>query len=97
MIKMNIHIRYFASLREIVGQDEEQLAVPDNSTIADIRTHVQARFPAAKAVLERSVNAVNRAYMSAETSLHEGDELVFIPPVGGGTMQEEAACSQSFN
>ncbi|MFL5704774.1 MAG: MoaD/ThiS family protein [Ktedonobacteraceae bacterium] len=26
--------------------------------------------------------------MPANTALHEGDELVFIPPMGGGSFQE---------
>ncbi|MGH2507904.1 MAG: MoaD/ThiS family protein, partial [Ktedonobacteraceae bacterium] len=26
-------------------------------------------------------------YVSPETTLHEGDEVVFIPPVGGGCLR----------
>jgi len=28
--------------------------------------------------------AVNRAYVAADAPMHADDELVFIPPVGGG-------------
>jgi molybdopterin converting factor small subunit len=34
--------------------------------------------------MERAVCAVNHRYVSPETVLHEGDEVAFIPPVGGG-------------
>jgi len=36
--------------------------------------------------------AVNQEYVAPETALHEGDEVVFIPPVsGGGKTGGEAA------
>lgn len=85
---MNIHIRYFASLREIVGRDEETLSVDEGTRVATMRTVLIARYPRLQAVVERSVCAVNRGYVPAETVLHDNDELVFIPPMGGGTAME---------
>lgn len=82
---MHIQIRYFASLREITGEQEEQLTVPDEATIADVRIMLLTRYLQLKSVLERCVYAVNHRYVPAETLLKEGDELVFIPPTGGGT------------
>ncbi len=85
---MNIHIRYFASLREIVGRDEETLTVDEGTRVAAMRTQLIARYPRLQAVVERSVYAINRGYVPAETVLHDGDELVFIPPMGGGAAME---------
>ncbi len=85
---MNIHIRYFASLREIVERDEETLSIDEGKRVADVRTLLAARYPRLQPVLERSVCAVNRGYVTPETILHENDELVFIPPMGGGTSME---------
>jgi molybdopterin synthase catalytic subunit len=85
---MKIHIRYFASIREIMGQAEEVLAVPDTARVTDVRELLLARKPELQAVLERSVCAVNRRYVPAETTLHDGDEIVFIPPTGGGQFLE---------
>ncbi|GCE46942.1 molybdopterin synthase catalytic subunit/molybdopterin synthase sulfur carrier subunit [Thermosporothrix hazakensis] len=81
---MKIRIRYFASLREVTGQNEETLTVPEGSTIANIRTLLLDHYPPLRPILERCLCAVNRAYVQPETELHEGDELVFIPPMGGG-------------
>jgi molybdopterin synthase sulfur carrier subunit len=81
---MNIRIRYFASLREITGQNEEALALPDGTTVAALRETLLARYPRLQTVMERALCAVNHQYVSLETVLHEGDEVVFIPPVGGG-------------
>lgn len=81
---MKIRIRYFASFREAVGQNEEQLILPEGARITDVRETLLARYPRLQPLMERSVTAVNRGYVSAETVLHEGDEIVFIPPMGGG-------------
>jgi sulfur-carrier protein len=82
--KMKIRLRYFASIRDIVGQSEELLTMADTATVEDARTLLSERYPTLKPIMERSVNAVNHCYVKAETGLHEGDELVFIPPTGGG-------------
>ncbi|GLV59523.1 hypothetical protein KDH_63490 [Dictyobacter sp. S3.2.2.5] len=56
----------------------------DNATVANVRALLLEREPRLQPVMDRSVSALNRRYVSPETLLHEGDELVFIPPTGGG-------------
>ncbi len=81
---MKIHLRYFASLREATKRDVEALEVATGLDIAALRTLLAERYPAAAPILARCAAALNRSYVPAETLLHDGDELVFIPPVGGG-------------
>ncbi|HEX8036836.1 MAG TPA: molybdopterin converting factor subunit 1 [Ktedonobacterales bacterium] len=81
---MNIHLRYFASLREATGRDAETLDVAAGSDVAAIRELLAECYPSAAPILARCAAALNRAYVAADTPLHDGDELVFIPPVGGG-------------
>lgn len=81
---MNIHLRYFASLREATGRDAETLEATSESDIVAIRALLAERYPSAAPILTRCAAALNRAYVAADTPLHDGDELVFIPPVGGG-------------
>jgi len=49
---------------------------------------LSTRYPRLQPILERSLCAVNHGYVTTDTILHEGDELVFIPPMGGGTLVE---------
>src|SRR5947209_14005770 len=86
---MNIRIRYFASLREIVGQSEEQLTIKEGERVSDIPARLNSLYPRLEPILVRSVCAVKHAYVPAETALHDGDELVFIPPMGGGTLRAD--------
>jgi molybdopterin converting factor subunit 1 len=81
---MKIQIRYFASIREIVGRHEEILTLAEGVSVADVRALLLSRHPRLQPIMERSVYAVNSAYVPAETTLYDGDVVVFIPPVGGG-------------
>jgi sulfur-carrier protein len=86
---MEIRIRYFASLREVTGKSEERLEVPEKASVEEARALLLERYPRLQGIMERSLCAVNRSYVAPETQLHEGDELVFIPPMGGGSQQRE--------
>jgi sulfur-carrier protein len=81
---MQVHVRYFAALRERVGKDDEELEIPAGASVGQVRLSLIERHPALASTLPTCAAAVNRAYVSAETALNEGDELVFIPPLGGG-------------
>lgn len=86
---MKIHIRYFASLRETTGLAEETLDVPAGSSALAVRTELITRYPALQPIMQRCISAVNRRYVGIKTILQDGDELVFIPPMGGGAAQKE--------
>lgn len=88
---MEIRIRYFASFREVTGKGEERLEVPEGASVAEARALLLERYPRLQGIMERSLCAVNRSYVAPETRLHEDDELVFIPPMGGGQECEEQA------
>lgn len=81
---MQVRIRYFAGLREARGTEGETLDVPDGATPEAVRALLGERYPALARLLPPCAVAVNRSYVAADAPLHEGDELVFIPPLGGG-------------
>jgi molybdopterin converting factor subunit 1 len=81
---MRVHVRYFAALRERVGKDSEEVTLPAGATVSQACAALIERYPQLAPTLKSCAAAVNRAYASAETALTEGDELVFIPPLGGG-------------
>ena len=81
---MQIRMRYFASLREITGLREEAMTIPEGTTVAGVRAILLERYPLLESALARAVCAINHQYVAPETVLQENDEIVFIPPVGGG-------------
>jgi molybdopterin synthase catalytic subunit/molybdopterin synthase sulfur carrier subunit len=82
---MRVHLRYFAALREAAGRATDELDLPVGATVATARAALAERYPAVAALLPRCMAAVNRAYVASDVVLTEGDELVFVPPLGGGS------------
>ena len=83
---MNVRIRYFASIREAVGQGGETLQTR-SETLGALRDELIARGePYATALARgRAVRMALDQDMSAESAvLREGCEVAFFPPVTGG-------------
>ena len=83
---MNVKIRYFASIREAVGQGSEFLQTR-SETLAALRDELIARGdPYASALARgRAVRMALDQDMSDESAvLREGCEVAFFPPVTGG-------------
>lgn len=83
---MKIKLRYFASIREAVGQSSEHM---DTSAVnlAALRDELIARGgPHAQALARgKTLRVAQNQVMAAETaSLSDGDEIAFFPPVTGG-------------
>jgi molybdopterin synthase sulfur carrier subunit len=81
---VRVRVRYFAALREAAGAEAETLDLAPGADVRAARAALKERYPAAAALLPSCAVAVNRAYVTADTPLAENDELVFIPPLGGG-------------
>ena len=84
---MKIHVRYFASLREVLGPDETVELDDRTATIAALRETLVALGGRHAEVLarERPVRAaLNRTLTPESAALADGDEVGFFPPVTGG-------------
>ena len=79
---LNLHIQYFAILREQRGVSQEKLATNASTPGAlydELRTRHQFTLPA-----DRIRAAVNDTFVDSAAPLRDGDRVVFIPPVAGG-------------
>ena len=83
-----ITILYFARLRERLGCHEERLDLPAGvGTITDLLEHLRTRgglWAEALSEGERIMSAVNQEIAQPRTSIRDGDEVAFFPPVTGG-------------
>ena len=85
-LKMEIKLRYFASLREALGQGET-IELPAGATVASARDALIARGGAHAQMLARGRAlrcALDRQMTGEDQALHDGAELAFFPPVTGG-------------
>ena len=81
---MRVQVRLFASLREAVQQGVLVLDLPDGATAEAAWEHLVAAHPGLASRRGSLAVAVNRSYVLFDAPLSTGDEVVFIPPVGGG-------------
>lgn len=83
---MKIHVLYFAALREALGVREETIET-HAATVGALRDELRARGAVWHERLAAGRNvriAVDQAMARDDTSLAEGAEVAFFPPVTGG-------------
>jgi len=81
-------ILYFAWMRERMGRTEEALSLPSGvQTVGDLVALLQQRDAAGAVAFAHPAMvraAVNQEFATPGTSLQDGDEVAFFPPVTGG-------------
>lgn len=83
---MNVTIKYFASIREAIGQGVE-IRETSALRLADLRDELLAASPAHAASLARGRAvrmAINQVMSDEAALLTDGCEIAFFPPVTGG-------------
>lgn len=85
---MKVELRYFASLREVLGMAFETIDVtPEICRVGQLRRLLQARGDVWQTALgsQRALRtACNHQMCDDEMLLSEGCEIAFFPPVTGG-------------
>ena len=81
---MEIHVRFFASVREKLRRTEATCALPAGATVRDLLDQLCGDYPALADVRAALSIAVNREYVDAGHVLSDNDEVALIPPVSGG-------------
>ena len=83
-----IQIHYFASIREQLETDQEQINLPDCvSNIDELIIYLQSinpKFDAAVNANNKILVALNQTVVDRSHELSENDEVAFFPPMTGG-------------
>jgi molybdopterin synthase catalytic subunit len=93
---MNVTIKLFARMRELVGTGTLKRTLAENATIADLLGTLQQEFPRLAETASYLVVAVNQEFVTPETRLAEGDEVALFPPVSGGSGADEAKLAVTY-
>ena len=83
---MRLTVKYFASIREVLGQASEPVET-SAASLAALRDELVARGGAYAQSLARGKAvrvAVNQVMSDESATLSEGCEVAFFPPVTGG-------------
>lgn len=82
---IRIQVLYFAVFRERLGRDAEVLEVPAGARLADAIAALEALHDPVRGLRGRYRVALNQEMVDGDPELADGDELVLIPPVAGGS------------
>jgi molybdopterin synthase catalytic subunit len=82
---VEVDVRYFAIIREIVGRSAERREAPEGATVGDLFSQLVHENPRLERMRPVTMLMVNKAYVAHDHELHDGDELALIPPVSGGS------------
>ncbi len=75
-----ITVKYFASIRETLGRDQDVLDTSSARTVGDVLIEITGNSqPPANWLV-----AVNMEYADMNHPVRDGDEVAFFPPVTGG-------------
>jgi len=83
---MKVAVKYFASIREAIGQGSEAVETKA-ATCATLREELVARGGAYAQALSRGKSvriALDQVMVSDNAEIRDGCEVAFFPPVTGG-------------
>ena len=81
---MKVRLRFFAALREIIGCEEMEKDVSEDTTTGRIFEDLVGEHPKLASYTKVVQVAVNQEFADRERRVESGDEVAFLPPVSGG-------------
>jgi molybdopterin converting factor subunit 1 len=81
---MRVTVRFFARLREITSREAWPCEVPVGASIADVWQAATVEHPALEPFGTTVSCALNADFARMTTTVGDGDEVAFLPPVSGG-------------
>ena len=81
---MKVHLKLFAGVREITGQQEVELDVEEGTTAGGLWERLLTDYPKLTPYTEIIQVAVNQDVVDRGVKLRAEDEVAFLPPVSGG-------------
>ena len=85
---MSIEVKFFASMRDLIGDDCEIAAeILKQQSIIDVNdvwNYCAEKYAASKTRPANVLIAVNMDYVDGDSPVKDGDEVAFFPPVTGG-------------
>ena len=82
---MQVHVLFFAQLRDVAGTASLKAELESGVTVADLITSLSSNVELFNALQDASLMvSVNHQISDRSCVLNEADEVGFLPPVSGG-------------
>jgi sulfur-carrier protein len=81
---INVVVKLFAAYQEAYGVPELKLSLPELTPVKAVLDDLVRDRPELERWRNLTRFGVNLQFVEPDTPLHDGDEVVLIPPVSGG-------------
>ena len=81
---ITITVKLFAAFGEAYGVSELTVELPPDTPVSQVLESSIAQHPQLEQWRDRTRFGLNLEFVSPDTILQDGDEVVLIPPVSGG-------------
>jgi len=81
---VNVRVRSFARIRELIGSDSQALDVPQGATVETVWSAIAERTPTLSSLSSSVRFALNGSIVEPSVKLKDGDEVALLPPSSGG-------------
>ncbi|MDJ1184096.1 MoaD/ThiS family protein [Roseofilum casamattae] len=81
---IHITVKLFAIYQETYGVSELHWEFPANTPVSHVLQRAIAEYPKLEKWQSITRFGINLQFVDGETPMHNGDEVVLIPPVSGG-------------
>ena len=84
LVRMNVDVRFFASLADSTGTTSVSVELPAGADIRELWRLLTERYPALESSRIRPLVACDMEYATWDAPLDGVREVAFLPPVSGG-------------
>jgi molybdopterin synthase sulfur carrier subunit len=81
---INVVVKLFAAYQEAYDAPELKLSLPELTPVKAVLDNLVRERPELERWRNLTRFGVNLHFVEPDTPLHDGDEIVLIPPVSGG-------------
>jgi molybdopterin converting factor small subunit len=81
---MNVHVQFFSRLRDLAGESELELEVPERTRVAEFLGILYSRAPALRDWDKSILVAAGVEFVDRDYILQSDDRISIMPPVQGG-------------
>ena len=81
---MKVNVQFFSRLRDLAGESELELDVPERTAVAELLGILYSRAPALHDWDKSILVAAGVEFVDRDYVLQSGDRIAIMPPVQGG-------------
>jgi MoaD family protein len=81
---MNVRVKFYAQLRELIGVRELELELAPGATVRELLENIYAQQPALRAYDKSILIGAGLEFVDRNYKLNPDEEIAIMPPVQGG-------------